>query len=269
MDLPMPLFAPRVAVVEMYGTIGGAIRTHQYVPALKQLRENKRVRAVVLDIDSPGGSATVSDYLYTEIRKLAAKKPVVAFIRGVGASGGYFLAVGATRIVATRSSIVGSIGVITIRPVAEELLQKIGVHVAVSRTGPLKGMGLPFVAPSEEEQRKDQELVDQFFGHFLRVVAEGRHVPEERVREWATGEVFWGQEALTRGLVDELGDLDRATELAAQLAGIEEKVTTVRPRRHPLLQRIVNPATEAIARAVAVEIERALAARVEYRWRGR
>jgi protease-4 len=267
METKLPWMAPKVAVLELYGTIGGAIRTQQFVPAIKGLREDRRVRAVVLDIDSPGGSATVADYLYLELKKLAAKKPVIAFIRGVGASGGYYIAMGATRIIATRAALVGSIGVITIRPVAEELLSKIGVRVAVSKTGPLKGMGLPFVDITDEERAKDQRMVEQFFDHFIGVVAEGRRVPQDTVREWATGEVFWGPEALEKGLVDELGDLERATALAAELARIPEKVTRVRPRRNPILARLTGQVAQSIARAVAVEIETALAARVEYRWR--
>jgi protease IV len=268
LPLSLPGTTPKVAVLEMYGTIGGAIRTQQYAPALKALREDRRVRAVVLDIDSPGGSAQVADYLYVELRKLAAKKPVVAFIRGMGASGGYFLAVGAQRIVATRASVVGSIGVITIRPVAEELLRKVGVRVSVARTGPLKGMGMPFMEQTDEERKKDQAMVDWFFEHFIQVVSEGRRVPPDTVRGWATGEVFWGAEALEKGLVDEIGDLDRATALAADLARIPEKVTRVRPRRAPLVQRLVGQATQAIARSVAAEFERAFTSSVEYRWRG-
>lgn len=264
----LPWRKPKVAVVELYGSIGGAIRSQQYAPAFKSLREDGRVKAVVLDIDSPGGSATVSDYLYMELKKLAARKPVIAFVRGVGASGAYFLAVACTRIIATQSALVGSIGVITIRPVAEELLTKIGVRVAVSKTGPLKGMGLPFVDMTEEERRKDQELVDRFFRRFLAVVAEGRHVPIETVEGWATGEVFWAPEAVERGLADEIGDLERATALAAEMAGIEENVSRVRPRRGPLLQRLVGQLTQTLARAVAAEVERSLAARIEYRWGG-
>jgi protease IV len=266
----LPWLAPKVAVVELYGTIGGAVRTQQYVPALKALREDRHVRAVVLDIDSPGGSATATDYLYTEVRKLAAKKPVVAFIRGIGASGAYFLAVGAQRIVATHGSVVGSIGVISIRPVAEELLGKIGVQVAVARSGPLKGMGSPFIAMTEEERAKDQAMIDRFFQRFLGVVAEGRKQPVEKVREWATGEVFWGDEALERGMIDELGDLERATQLAARLARIPaDRTSTVRPRRLPIFQRLTGQFSESLARAVSAEVERALTARIEYRWTGR
>ncbi len=269
MTVKLPFLAPKVAVLELYGSLGGAIRTQQYVPAIKALRENRRVRAVVLDIDSPGGSATVADYLHSELKKLAAKKPVVSFIRGLGASGGYYLAVAGTRIIATRASLVGSIGVITIRPVAQDLLQKLGVRVAVAKSGPLKGMGLPFTDITEEERQKDERMVQQFFEHFLAVVAEGRRVPLERVREWATGEVFWGSEALEKGLVDELGDLDRATALAAELARIPERVTRVRPRRNPVLARLTGQFAEALVRSAAAEIERQLTARIEARWRGR
>ena len=264
----LPWLKPKVAVVELYGTIGAGIRTQQYVPALKALREDRRVRAVVLDIDSPGGTVMATDYLYTEIKKLAARKPVVAFVRGMAASAGYFLAVAATRVIATHGSLVGSIGVITYRPVAQELLDKIGVQVAVAKTGPLKGMGLPFTALTEEEQQKVQAMVDRFFQRFIKVVAEGRRVPEDTVRGWATGEVFWAEEALERRMVDEIGELDRATALAAELARIPEKVTRVRPRR-PLLQRLAFQFSQALARSVAVEVERALTTRIEYRWPGR
>ena len=223
----------------------------------------------MLKLDSTDGSAMANAYLYTELKKLPDKKLVVAFVRGIGASGSYFLAMPARRIIATHGSMIGSIGVITIRPVAEELLSKIGVRVAVARTGPLKGMGLPFIEPTEEELRKDAELVERFFQRFLNVVAEGRKVPLETVREWATGEVFWGDEALERGMIDELGDLDRATELAARMARIPEKVARVRPRRNPLLQRLVGQFSRTLARAVAMEIEQALSTRIEYRWPGR
>src|SRR5205814_1352287 len=153
-----------------------------------------------------------------------------------------------------RASVVGSIGVITIRPVAEEMLSRIGVRVDVTKTGPLKGMGLPFVEVTDEERVKDARMVQQFFDHFVRVVAEGRRVPEATVREWATGEVFWGEEALEKGLVDELGDLERAITLAAAMARIPERVQRVRPRRAPLVQRLVGQGAEAAVRAVLTAI---------------
>jgi protease-4 len=129
-------------------------------------------------------------------------------------------------------------------------------------------MGMPFVEMTEEEKRKDQDMVDRFFEHFLAVVAEGRRVPIETAREWATGEVFWGPEALERGMVDELDDLDRATALAAELAKVPEHIVRIRPRRTPIVQRLMGQASRALARSVVAEIERAMASRIEYRWRG-
>ncbi|HLZ73330.1 MAG TPA: signal peptide peptidase SppA [Dehalococcoidia bacterium] len=264
MNLPLPN-RPRVAVVEMNGTIGGGVRSRSYAPLFKALREDRGVRALVLDIDSPGGSASESDYLYGQIRRAAARKPVIAFIRGTGASGAYFIACAGQRIIAQRSSIIGSIGVITIRPQVQELLEKIGVKVSVTATGPLKGMGLPFREESEQEKAKNEALVGAFFEHFIDVVAAGRKVSKETVRGWATGEVFWAPQALERGMVDELGDLEHAVAVAAKLVDISPKqAVTVRPKL-PFPQRLLQRAAAASLNAARAEAERLFAARVEYR----
>lgn len=255
----------KIAVVEVNGTIGSQVRSRQFAPLLKALREDNAVRAVVLDIDSPGGDASASDYIYMGVKALAVKKPVVAFIRGTGASGAYFLACAAQRIVAQRSSIVGSIGVITIRPQVQDLLEKIGVQVNVTATGPLKGMGLPFRPETPEERAKTEALIGQFFEHFIAVVAEGRKVPVEVVRGWATGEIFWATQALQRGLVDELGELETAIAVAGRLGGVSEKHTvSVRPHQ-PLMQRLMQRGASAAAQAVAGEAVRIFSARIEYR----
>lgn len=259
MELPL-IPKKRVAVIDFHGTIGTAIRSQTYVPLLKRLREDNRTRAVVLDIDSPGGSASVSDYLYLELQKLAKVKPVVAFVRGTCASGSYFVACAASRIIAQRSAVIGSIGVMLIRPEMQELLDKIGVHVAVTTTGPYKGMGLPFRGMTPEEERKNQEMADRFFEHFVSVVAEGRHVSDAVAREWATGEVWWATEAKERGMVDELGDLERATAYAAEQAGIPDHPETVRPPR-PLGQRLMSQVAYTWTRAAGAELERLLSAR--------
>jgi protease IV len=262
MDLPF-LPKKRVAVVEVHGAIGPNIRSQQFVPMLKRLREDDRTRAVVLDIDSPGGSASVSDYLYLELQKLAREKPLVAFVRGVCASGSYFLACACSRIISQRSAVIGSIGVMLIRPEMQELLDKIGVHVAVTTTGPYKGMGLPFRGMTPEEERKNQDMADRFFEHFVGVVSEGRRVSLDTARGWATGEVWWATQALDLGLVDELGDLERATAYAAELAGISEHVEDVRPGR-PIAQRLMSQFAFAWTRAAGMEIERLLSSRA--RW---
>ena len=121
----------------------------------------------MLDIDSPGGSATASDDLFLAIRRLAKAKPVVAAIRGVGASGSYLAALGARRIVANPKAVVGSIGVISVSPRLPALLERIGVSVAETRAGRLKGMGSPWREDTDEERAKEQALVDGFYEAFV------------------------------------------------------------------------------------------------------
>ncbi len=250
----------RVAVLDIHGAIGAGIRSQTYVPLIKRLREDKRTHAVVLDVDSPGGSATVSDYLYEELQKLAAKKPLVAFVRGTCASGSFLVSCAATRIISQRSAIVGSIGVLMLRPDLHEMLARVGVSVDMRTTGPYKGMGMPWRPVTPEEGQKNQEMADRFFDRFVDVVAEGRHVNRDIARGWATGEVWWAPEALELGLIDELGDYERATAYAAERAGIAEHVERVHPNR-PVVQRLMSQAAYTWTRAAGNEIERLLSAR--------
>jgi len=134
----------RVAVVRLYGTISGGARSAELVELVRELGRERRVPAVVLDIDSPGGSADASDYLYLALKRLAERKPLVAHVRGVGASGAYLAAMAARRIVVAPSAIVGSIGVISAGPRVPALLDRLGVRVEEHRAGRLKGMGAPW-----------------------------------------------------------------------------------------------------------------------------
>ncbi len=253
MELPDWILRPRVAVLEIHGAMGGPVRSQGFVPLIRRLRESKLVGAVVLDIDSPGGSVTVADYIHLELQKLAARKPLVAFVRGVGASGGYWVACAARRIFAVPSAAVGSIGVLAIRPEAVELLEKVGVRVQVHTTGALKGMNLPFRPVTPEEERKNEELVRSILERFVDVVASGRALPSERVRELATGEVFLAAQARELGLVDELGSLEDAVASAARLAGIRERSFTVRPR-HGVVARLAERFGAAATRAAVREL---------------
>ncbi|MBI2166226.1 MAG: signal peptide peptidase SppA [Chloroflexi bacterium] len=255
------VWRPVIAVVEISGTIGGAVRTSQYVPLLERLERSRRVRAVVLDIDSPGGSASASDYLHRAVSKIAQKKTVVAFVRSVGASGAYFISCAAHKTVALPTALVGSIGVIHVMPVVEQLLQKVGVSVALNKGGRFKDMGAPWRQPTPEEEQKFQGLVDEYYDCFVRVVSQGRGLDEAKVRELATGEVFTGRRAKELGLVDETGDLDTALEMAAAMAGIRKRVVYVRPRR-PFMQRLFGRMGEAMVAAMVEEVESRLAGRV-------
>ena len=249
-----PVAPGRVAVLRLHGPIGGAGRTAEWIELARRLRESKRVPAVVLDIDSPGGSATGSDDVFLALERLAAKKPLVAAIRGSGASGAYLAAMAAQRIVANPTAIVGSIGVINVSPRLPRLLERLGVQVSEHTAGSLKGMGAPWRDESEAEAAKEQRIVDAIYESFVGRVAGGRGLSRERVRELATGEVWLGREALALGLVDEIGDLERAVEIAAEIAGVPAKFAPVRVRR-PLLGRLVERFAGTVARSVTDDIE--------------
>ena len=208
------LFPPgRVAILRLYGPITGGARTADWIELVRRLRESKRVAAVVLDIDSPGGSATASDDMFLALERLAARKPLVAAIRGTGASGSYLAAMAARRVVAQPHAVVGSIGVISAGPRLPRLLDRLGVSVSENRAGQFKGMGAPWRDETDEERAKEQAIVDAFYEAFVGRVASGRHLSEAKVRELATGEIWLGEQAVDLGLVDELGDLERAVEL--------------------------------------------------------
>ena len=248
-----PTFLHRVAVVELFGTIGSHIKSHQYEHIFSNVAKNDRIRALVLDIDSPGGGVSASDYLYRSVMKVAERKPVVASIRGLGASGAYYISCAANKIIASPGAIIGSIGVISVRPDLQALLERVGVGVNVNKSGPYKDMGAFWRDATDEEEAKMQELIDDSYDTFVSVVAKGRQMDEARVREVATGEVFWATKAKELNLIDQLGDLDSAIDLAAEMAGAPRRPVFMRPRRG-LRQLLMNPAG-ALVESLADEIE--------------
>jgi protease-4 len=251
----------RVAIMRLYGPIGGGGRTAELVELARRLRESKRVAAVVVDIDSPGGAASASDNLFLALERLSAKKPLVAAISGTGASGAYLAAIAARRIVAAPTSIVGSIGVINVAPRLPRLLERLGVEVSEHTSGGLKGMGAPWREESEAESAKEQQLVDDIYDRFVGRVAKARHLSTDRVRELATGEVWLGHQAVDLGLVDEVGDLEGAVEIAARMAGVPAKALSARIHR-PFFDRLIDRFAARVAGSLAAEIEARLSDRL-------
>ncbi|HZP56848.1 MAG TPA: signal peptide peptidase SppA [Dehalococcoidia bacterium] len=255
LDQILNINQPRIAVTELFGAIGSPSRTTEYIRMLRAIEENNRIRGLVIDIDSPGGAAGPSEYLYRSVAKIAKKKPVVAFIRGTGASGAYMVAAGATKIIAVPMALIGSIGVISMRPMLYEALGKIGVRMETTKAGRLKDMFSNFREPTEEERQREQALLNSFYEQFIALVAEARGMPAERVRELATGEVFTSAEAQANGLIDGLGDLDTAIDLAQELARLpERRLTYVRPHRG-LRERLLSNTAMALVDSVAWAIE--------------
>ena len=238
----MPLGIGRgsgVAVVEIHGVIGSQIRSTNYSRVFESIAKNKSHRAMLLDIDSPGGSASASEALHRSIERVAEIKPVFAFIRGMGASGGYYLCCAASQIFAMPTSLVGSIGVIYMRPVLEQLLGRAGVEISIFKGGKYKDMTGFWRSPTSEEAERLQWLIDEIYENFVQAVVKGRSLPDETVRELATGEVITGQRAVQEGLIDHLGDFTDALDAVAEAGKTRPRPKFLQPRRS-LSQRLIG-----------------------------
>jgi protease-4 len=233
-----------VAIVRVEGAIlsgsppvsplgdGGAY-SDQIVEHLEQAQEDASVKAIVLRVNSPGGSVVASDEIYQKM--LEVEKPIVVSMGELAASGGYYVSAPADVIMANPATLTGSIGVITQVPNLEELMEKIGVEVVVIKSGIHKDEGSPFREMTEEEEAIWQAIIDEAYGQFVAIVAEGRDLPEEKVREIADGRIYTGKQAMELGLVDELGNLPEAIDRAAELGGIEGEPRLVEYHRPPTL----------------------------------
>ncbi|TMB68728.1 MAG: signal peptide peptidase SppA [Chloroflexi bacterium] len=260
----LPWNAPRIGVLEISGAIGAQVRGPEMVRAIKALADDTRIRAVVVEVDSPGGSAPVSDAIHRSLRKLSRRKPTVAFVMTSGLSGGYLIACAASKIVALPTSLIGSIGVIFMRPVVQELMEKIGVRMVMTHEGHLKGMFQPWREPTEEELKKTEALTDQYYNWFVDAVARARGLDHDTVKGYATGEVFTALDAKQMGLVDELGDLEMALDMASEMGRTPRRLQYVRPRR-PLIERLMARSGGSFADAVVARIEDRLFPHIDFR----
>lgn len=225
----LPSFGSKVAVVELTGTI---VDSRPIVRQLKQYRRDGSVRAIVLRIESPGGGVAASQEIYQEVKRTRASgKVIVASMGSVAASGGYYVAVGATKIMANPGTTTGSIGVVAEIPNIRRLLDKIGIDFAVIKSGRFKDTGSPYRGLTEAERAYLQQWVDDAFVQFVDAVAEGRGMERAKVLELADGRVFTGLQAMRSGLVDTLGTYEDAVRLAANLAGIRGEPRIVRQQR--------------------------------------
>lgn len=241
----------KVAVLPVEGAIGsgessGALATPAATPEalknqLRQAAEDRNIRAVVLEINSPGGGVTASAQMRDEILdfKETSRKPVVVSMADTAASGGYYISAPADRIVANESTLTGSLGVIFSLLNYEEAEKKLGLEEVVIKSGEFKDIGSPSRDITPEEREIFQGLIDESYDEFVRVISEGRDLPEDRVRELADGRVYSGRQAEELGLVDELGDLETATGVAEELASVDD-ATVVRYTREPGLAELLQ-----------------------------
>ncbi len=214
----LPRAQPHVARV----TIGGIIRNER--ERLEMLEEigKSGAKAVILSIDSPGGTVVGSAALYDGLRRLAAQKPVVAVVEGMAASGAYIAAMGADHIVAPRNSLVGSIGVIFQFPNFAELMKTVGISYEEIKSSPLKAAPNMFDPPSEDARAAVRALVDDSYSWFKELVAERRLLAGDKLALAADGRVFTGHQALPLRLIDEIGDERTARDWLARERGVSK-----------------------------------------------
>lgn len=220
----------KIAVIPLQGVISGsssgqagAVSPEKYRELLQRAQDDDAVKAVVLRVDSPGGTVAASEEIATYVKELRkSKKPVVVSVGDVDASGAYMISSQADKIVANPGSAVGSIGVIMEVANASRLMDKIGLEFKVITAGKYKDAGSPFRPVTPEETAMLQSQIDEIYGQFIDIVAEGRGMPRSKVESLATGWAWSGTEAKKLGLVDEIGTYQDALDLAADLAKIDE-----------------------------------------------
>lgn len=229
----------RIALIRVEGVI---LDSQTTVGELKRFSENPSVKAIVLRIDSPGGGVVPSQEIHDAIKRVRSKsnKTVIASMGSVAASGGYYIAAATDRIVANPGTLTGSIGVIMETANVEGLLQKIGVEGIVIKSGKYKDVGSPLRKMSEEERGLLQTVMDDVHKQFIEAVAEGRAIELAAAQALADGRIFTGRQAKEAKLVDELGDLEDAIQLAADVVGIEGEPKVVEPKRRFSIRELLE-----------------------------
>jgi len=232
-------------------TTSGNAYSESIIEQLERAEADPTVKAIVLRVNSPGGGIVATDEIYTALKKL--KKPVVASMGEMAASGGYYVSCAAGQIIANPATLTGSIGVISTVPNFEELLDKIGIEMLVIKSGTMKDELSPYREPTEEEIALWQAITDEAYEQFLGVVVEERDLDPEEAREMADGRVYTGQQALDLGLVDRLGNLPDAIELAAELGGIAGEPRVIEYQRTPSLMEMLLSGLSPMPASLSVE----------------
>jgi len=226
-DISSPTFQS-IGVVEVRGVI---INAEPVLKILGDYRRDKRIKAIVLRIDSPGGGVAPTQEIYREIIRTKSKKKIVASLGNVAASGGFYIAAAADQVMANPSTATGSIGVIMHYTNYEELFGKIGLKSVVIKSGEFKDIGSPTRDMTDKEREVLNRMIQRVHQQFVEDVSAARNLPVERVAALADGRIFTGDEALELGLVDKLGNFTDAVELAQKLSGVKGRTRLIYPKK--------------------------------------
>jgi protease-4 len=232
------VYGGSVGVVEINDII---YTSKDIIKDLKLFGEDPSIKAIILRINSPGGIVAASQEIYDVISRQQEKKPIIASMESVAASGGYYIALPSDVIVANPGTVTGSIGVIMEWPVLEKLLQKLGIEFEVIKSKEHKDIGSTHRRLSERERQLMQELVTDVHDQFVDVTALHRDLPRDSVLKYADGRVFTGQKAKELGFIDTLGSFEVAVDIAADLTGIEKPNLVYPPKRLRLIDIILAP----------------------------
>ena len=218
----------KIGVIPVTGVITDSLTI---INQLHEFKKNKKVKAIVVRIDSPGGGVGPAQEIYEEIKKIKKEKKVVASIGSLGASGGYYVACACDTIVANAGAITGSIGVIVEYANFEELLDKIGLKGVVLKSGKYKDVMSPIRKMTDEEKNLLQGVVDDIHHQFVSAVVESRHLTKKQGESIADARIFTGAQAKTLGLIDELGNFRDAVDIAAKMGRIKGEPELIYPKK--------------------------------------
>lgn len=224
-----PLEDSFIARINIDGIVFDNQKTYDLI---EDVRTNKKVKAVVVSLDTPGGSAVGGEEIFLRLRHLAERKPVVAVMRSVSASAGYMIALGADHIFAREGTITGSIGVIIETAELTELVQKLGIKPVIIKSSPLKGSPSPLEKTSPESEQVIRDLIDDFYARFIQMVAERRKIPKDKVVTLADGRVYSGRAALNHKLIDAIGGEQDAMKWLVEQKHIDDdlRIKDVKPK---------------------------------------
>jgi len=242
-----PPWGQRIAVLEIDGII---YDDTEILDQLREFRQNGSIKGYLVVINSPGGEVGPSQSIYMELKRIRDEDgmPVVAAIGGVGASGGYYVALGADSIYVLPGSLTGSIGVVMEIPQVQGLMERIGIQMEVVKSAEYKDIGSPFRPFGSDERRVLTGLVQDVYSQFVTTVAEERGLTLEEVERLADGRIYSGRQALEAGLVDRIGNVNDALAAVGRMAGLGDDPRIVRPsRKHKisLLDVVLGRATAA------------------------
>jgi protease-4 len=239
----------RVAMVKIEGIL---ISSEHIVEELNDYADDASVKAIVIRIDSPGGGVVVSQEIYNAVKNAKREgKKIIVSMGSVAASGGYYVAAAADKIVANPGTLTGSIGVKMEFANVEKLLEKIGVKGMVVKAGEFKDIGSPYRDMTAQEKKLLQDVIDDVHNQFIKAVAEGRNLPEADVRAIADGRIFTGQQALALKLVDQMGDLADSIRLAGSLAGIKGRPKVIEKKKKiPFLEYLKEETATWVANVI-------------------